>query len=123
MLVILVEIKELCWRTAYPLDPQTNEDKLHNELDFVDEVRYAVALTELAIKQKVAIKYNKRVLQRDFEENDHVLRDNLKTNDKGKSSPNWEGPYRIITKIKKRSLQPRNPFSANLFLKHRMHPS
>lgn len=84
----------------YPIDPQTNEDKQSNRLAFIGEVKQTTALKKLVIKQQVAIKYNKRVLC-DFEENDLILRENLKNNNKGKLSLNWEGPYWINAKTEK----------------------
>ena len=54
----------------------------------------------------MARKYNKKVHPQEFEEEDLVLRKVelvRKPQGKGKLAPNWEGPYRVIWKIGRRS--------------------
>ncbi|XP_016205112.1 uncharacterized protein LOC107645570 [Arachis ipaensis] len=66
--------------------------------DLVDEVRETAHLLEVALKQRIALRYNTKVLRREFEERDLVLRRNdvgLPTPEEGKLAVNWEGPYRI----------------------------
>ncbi|XP_020999653.1 uncharacterized protein LOC110281610 [Arachis duranensis] len=68
------------------------------EKDLIDEVREMAHLTETALKQRVALRYNAKVLKREFEPNDLVLRRNdigLPTPGEGKLATNWEGPYRV----------------------------
>ncbi|XP_057756163.1 uncharacterized protein LOC130975374 [Arachis stenosperma] len=68
------------------------------EKDLIDETREMAHLTETALKQRVALRYNTKVLKREFEPNDLVLRRNdigLPTPGEGKLAANWEGPYRI----------------------------
>ncbi|XP_057734220.1 uncharacterized protein LOC130949553 [Arachis stenosperma] len=68
------------------------------EKDLIDEAREMAHLTETALKQRVALRYNAKVLKREFEPNDLVLRRNdigLPTPGEGKLAANWEGPYRI----------------------------
>nr|XP_025611672.1 uncharacterized protein LOC112705026 [Arachis hypogaea] len=68
------------------------------EKDLIDEAREMAHLTETALKQRVALRYNTKVLKREFEPNDLVLRRNdigLPTPGEGKLAANWEGPYRI----------------------------
>ncbi|XP_057719871.1 uncharacterized protein LOC130934302 [Arachis stenosperma] len=68
------------------------------EKDLVDEAREMAHLTEIALKQRMALRYNAKVLKREFEKNDMVLRRNdigLPTRGEGKLATNWEGPYRV----------------------------
>ncbi|XP_020963402.1 uncharacterized protein LOC110265013 [Arachis ipaensis] len=68
------------------------------EKDLVDETREKAHLSEVALKQRMALRYNTKVLKRDFERNDLVLRRNdisLPTQGEGKLATNWEGPYRV----------------------------
>ncbi|XP_072073928.1 uncharacterized protein [Arachis hypogaea] len=66
--------------------------------DLVDEVREMAHLSEVALKQRIALRYNTKVLRREFEERDLVLRRNdvgQPTPGEGKLAANWECPYRI----------------------------
>ncbi|XP_057720364.1 uncharacterized protein LOC130934856 [Arachis stenosperma] len=68
------------------------------EKDLIDEARATAHLTETALKQRMALRYNTKVLKREFEPNDLVLRRNdigLPTPGEGKLAANWEGPYRV----------------------------
>ncbi|XP_057756294.1 uncharacterized protein LOC130975523 [Arachis stenosperma] len=68
------------------------------EKDLIDEAREMAHLTETALKQRMALRYNTKVLKREFEPNDLVLRRNdigLPTPGEGKLAANWEGPYRV----------------------------
>nr|XP_025641265.1 uncharacterized protein LOC112736143 [Arachis hypogaea] len=74
------------------------------EKDLIDEAREMAHLTETALKQKMALRYNTKVLKREFEPNDLVLRRNdigLPTPGQGKLAANWEGPYRVKEAIGK----------------------
>ena len=96
--VIPIELNVLSWRTGAETNFRANAGKLREELEFLDEVRSEAALKEAALKQKVAARYNKRVVPREFEVGDLVLRRNMKNSDEGKLAANWEGPYRIRMK-------------------------
>ncbi|XP_020987617.1 uncharacterized protein LOC110275733 [Arachis duranensis] len=68
------------------------------EKDLVDEAREMAHLTEVALKQRMTLRYNAKVLKREFGKNDLVLRHNdigLPTQGEGKLATNWEGPYRV----------------------------
>ncbi|XP_057734624.1 uncharacterized protein LOC130950087 [Arachis stenosperma] len=68
------------------------------EKDLIDEVREMAHLTETALNQRMALRYNTKVLRREFEPNDLVLRRNnigLPTPGEGKLTKNWEGSYRV----------------------------
>nr|XP_025611643.1 uncharacterized protein LOC112704995 [Arachis hypogaea] len=65
------------------------------EKDLIDEAREMAHLTETALKQRMALRYNTKVLKREFEPNDLVLRRNdigPPTPGAGKLAANWEGP-------------------------------
>ncbi|XP_072056323.1 uncharacterized protein [Arachis hypogaea] len=65
------------------------------EKDLVDEAKEMAHLTEVALKQRMALRYNAKVLKREFEKNDIVLRHNdieIPTQGEGKMAANWEGP-------------------------------
>ncbi|XP_072076491.1 uncharacterized protein [Arachis hypogaea] len=68
------------------------------EKDLVDEAREMAHLSEMALKQRMALRYNAKVLKRECERDDLVLRRNdigLPTLGEGKLAANWEGPYRV----------------------------
>ncbi|XP_072071637.1 uncharacterized protein [Arachis hypogaea] len=68
------------------------------EKDLVDEAREMAHLSETALKQRMALPYNAKVLKREFEQDDLVLRRNdigAPTPGEGKLTANWEGPYRM----------------------------
>nr|XP_025647465.1 uncharacterized protein LOC112742447 [Arachis hypogaea] len=68
------------------------------EKDLADKAREIAHLSEIALKQRMALRYNSKVLKREFEQNDLVLRRNdigLPTQGEGKLAVNWEGPYRV----------------------------
>nr|XP_025635645.1 uncharacterized protein LOC112729699 [Arachis hypogaea] len=72
------------------------------EKDLIDEVREMAYLTETALKQRMALRYNTKVLKREFGPNDLVLRRNdigPPTPGEGKLAANWEGPYRIKKEV------------------------
>ncbi|XP_072076788.1 uncharacterized protein [Arachis hypogaea] len=68
------------------------------EKDMIDETREMTHLTETALKQRVALRYNVKVPKRSFELDDLVLRRNdirLPTLGEGKLVANSEGPYKV----------------------------
>jgi hypothetical protein len=71
---------------------------LREELEFVDEVKIGATLREAALKQKIAARHSKKVIRREFEVGDLVLRRNQKDSEEGKLAANWDGPYRIWMK-------------------------
>ncbi|XP_020978180.1 uncharacterized protein LOC110271548 [Arachis ipaensis] len=62
--------------------------------DLVDEVREMAHLSEVALKQRIALHYNTKVLRREFEERDLVLR----RNDVGLPTPG-EGKLALMTNV------------------------
>jgi hypothetical protein len=55
-------------------------------------------LRETTLKQKIAARHNKKVVKREFEVGDLVLRRNQKDSEEGKLAVNWEGPYKVRMK-------------------------
>ncbi|XP_016178361.1 uncharacterized protein LOC107620749 [Arachis ipaensis] len=74
------------------------------ERDLIDKERSIAHIKELALKQRISLRYNHSVVRREFATDDLVLRRNdigPPTPGEGKLTPNWEGPYRIKAVIEK----------------------
>jgi len=61
--VIPIETNELSWRTSADTDFDTNAVNLREELEFIDEIRSEASLREVALKQKIAARHNKKVIK------------------------------------------------------------
>ncbi|XP_057734209.1 uncharacterized protein LOC130949541 [Arachis stenosperma] len=93
--MIPVEVEEEFPRTI--LYSEKANSKLHREeLDLLSEVRERAWTKEEALKRRMALRYNQKVVQRSFTNNDLILIQN----DIGTSRPreeklaaNWKGPY------------------------------
>ncbi|RDY05097.1 Tf2-11, partial [Mucuna pruriens] len=96
--VIPVEIGEPSPRTAL-FDLTANEDELRANLDLLQETREIAHIKEYAVKAKVARRYNKRIIPREFQEGDLVLRKITIAAEKNKLTPKWEGPFRVAEKV------------------------
>ncbi|XP_015934190.1 uncharacterized protein LOC107460346 [Arachis duranensis] len=92
-------------RRSHPSRDQGAESKVTprrgNEAvkkDLVDETKQMAHLTEIAIKQRIALRYNNKVLKRSLGEGDLVLRRNdigPPTPGEGKLATNWAVPYGV----------------------------
>ncbi|XP_016185798.1 uncharacterized protein LOC107627482 [Arachis ipaensis] len=63
-----------------------------------DSKEFMAHLSEVALKQRIALRYNTKVLRRKFDERDLVLGRNdigPPSPGEGKLAANWEGPYRV----------------------------
>ena len=60
--VIPVEIEEPSRRIEAPLDEEMNDVTLREELDLVEEIRTGAALREASLKQKIAMRYDAKVI-------------------------------------------------------------
>ncbi|XP_019450697.1 PREDICTED: uncharacterized protein LOC109352965 [Lupinus angustifolius] len=98
--MIPVEIGEPTWRTIQ-FNEDDNQSLLRNNLDEVEEIREKARLKEENIKKKTAAKFNFSVIPRQFPEGTMVLRRVDIGQVKGKLGPNWEGTYRVVSKIGK----------------------
>ncbi|MCI03789.1 gypsy retrotransposon integrase-like protein, partial [Trifolium medium] len=65
--VIPVEIGEPSRRTEQPLEEEMNDEALREELDLVEEIRTGASLREETLKQKIAARYDTKVIKRDFD--------------------------------------------------------
>src|SRR3954471_18306068 len=92
------KIREPSRRTESPLDEELNDEAMREELDMVEEIRTGSSLREAKLKQQIALRYNAKVIKREFEVGALVLRRNMKDSREGKLAPNWEGPYRVYDK-------------------------
>jgi hypothetical protein len=94
--VILVEIGQPSWRVMYPAE--NNEQLLREASNLVDEVREIARIKALSRKQQIAQRYNLRVVKRNFQTGDLVMKratiGNRNARD-GKLKANWEGSYRV----------------------------
>ncbi|RDY10120.1 Tf2-9, partial [Mucuna pruriens] len=93
--MIPVEIGEPSPKTAL-FKPSRNEEELRVNLDLIQEVREVAHIKEYAVKARAARKYNQRVIPRNFEAGDLVLKKVTMTANKNKLTPLWEGPFRIV---------------------------
>ncbi|GAU50709.1 hypothetical protein TSUD_301140 [Trifolium subterraneum] len=101
--IIPVEIGEPSSRIEYPYEEDINDELLRDELDLVEELRTGASLREATLKQKIAARHDKRVIEREFEVGSLVLRRNQKDSREGKLAANWEGPYRVRAKTENRA--------------------
>ncbi|GAU49854.1 hypothetical protein TSUD_129960 [Trifolium subterraneum] len=96
--VIPVEMREQSSRIEYPHKEDINDELLREELHLVEELRTGASLREATLKQKIAVRHDKRVIKREFEVRSLVLRRNQKDSRERKLAANWEGPYRVRAK-------------------------
>lgn len=81
---------------SHPLSKSENNKVLIEELHMLDEDKSSVALKEVVIKQRMTIKYNKRVKPHKLEVGNLILQKVdvcLKNARQGKLAPNMEGSY------------------------------
>ena len=90
--VIPIEMHVPTRQTEAPMDVDTNDEVLRQELDLVEEIRTGASLRETSLKQKIALRHNAKVIRRDFEVGSLVLRRSHKDSREGKLAANWEGP-------------------------------
>ncbi|KAI9083344.1 hypothetical protein K1719_034710 [Acacia pycnantha] len=69
-----VEIGQPSWRRVKALQEEENNEALAAELDLIDEVRVTTHYHDMATKQLIAARFNKKVKPRSFEKGDLVLR-------------------------------------------------
>ncbi|RDX96597.1 hypothetical protein CR513_20736, partial [Mucuna pruriens] len=62
-------------------------------------VREAAHIREFAIKARVAKLYNRRVISRNFNPKDLVLRKIVHKAESNKLTPKWEGPFRVKKEV------------------------
>ena len=67
-----------------PLDEEMNDEALRDKLDLVEEIRSGVALCEAALKQRVALRHDDKVIRHEFQIGRLILRRNQKDSREGK---------------------------------------
>ncbi|XP_057972663.1 uncharacterized protein LOC131160798 [Malania oleifera] len=100
--VIPAEVGIPSWRRQH-FNEQANNEELSSKIDLLEERQDQASLRVAAYQQRVAKYYNNRVKVRNFQPEDLVLRKTQKSPTESglhKLKPNWEGPYRVTTKIK-----------------------
>ena len=94
--IIPVEIGQPSWRVMYPAED--NEQLLREDCNLIDKVREIARIKVLSRKQQIAQRYNLKVVKRNFQRGDLIMRKacigNRNAKD-GKLKANWEGPYRV----------------------------
>ena len=79
---------------------EANNKGLKLHLDLLQEKRDQAQITMLAYQERISRYFNRKVKSRSFKVGDLVLRKvTLTTRDftKRKLTPNWEGPYKVIS--------------------------
>nr|GFB93759.1 reverse transcriptase domain-containing protein [Tanacetum cinerariifolium] len=94
--VIPAEIGMPTYRTT-AVDVMNNDEKLHLNLDLLEERRELAAMNEARSKSKMMKYYNSRVRGVVFKPGDFVYRSNDASHAVagGKLGPKWEGPYEV----------------------------
>lgn len=95
--VASVELVWLTTRIKY-YNPEDNEEAMLLEQENLEEIREEANMKEERYKRMIEKYYNFRIKEKSLKKGDLVLRNarlTTKEEEKGKLSPNWEGPYVI----------------------------
>ena len=90
--MIPVEVSELSWRRMN-FDEGRNDQGRWIDLDQLLEDQEMAHIRSKAIKQRIARKYNAKVVTQKFKEGDLVLRRAEKHSAEGEIAPNQDGPF------------------------------
>ncbi|XP_058780624.1 uncharacterized protein LOC131654433 [Vicia villosa] len=101
--VIPIKVYVPTRRTEEPLNEEMNWEAVREELDLIEEVWLGTALRKASLKHNIALRYDTKVIKREFEVDSLVLKRNHKDSREGKLAANWEGPYRVRSKTKNRA--------------------
>ncbi|KAI9123427.1 hypothetical protein K1719_004727 [Acacia pycnantha] len=122
--VILDGLKKrmMSWRRKSILSQGeiANNEALAVELDLADEARVTSHCRDIAMKQLIAARYNKKVRPRRFQPGCLVLRRadiGNKNSKDGKLAANWDGPYRVRETLERELTFGKfgwNPYQANM---------
>ncbi|XP_073278732.1 uncharacterized protein [Primulina huaijiensis] len=77
---------------------EDNDARRATDLDLLEEKREAASIHMEAYKNRIAQSYNRRVVQRNFQVGDLVLR-KVPEEQRGKLDPKWEGPFKVIERL------------------------
>ncbi|XP_057418919.1 uncharacterized protein LOC130713140 [Lotus japonicus] len=92
--MIPVEVQDVTFRVATYNEEHNDMNRLV-DLNLADETQAEVRLRQAVVKQMSERRYNTRVVPRQMEAGDLVLRRKTRGPYDSKLSPNWEGPYKI----------------------------
>ena len=84
-------------------DEEANWEEMKMALDFIPEKRGNAALRHEIYRLRMTRAYNRRVKSRPLKKGDFVLRKMEavgRAGEKGKLTPNWEGPYQIAEEVR-----------------------
>ena len=95
--MILVEVSESSWRRMNFTEDRNVQDR-RTDLDLLLEDRELAYIRSEAIKQRIARKYNAKVVTQIFKKGDLVLRRIEKQSDM-KLATNWDGPFRVYESL------------------------
>ena len=97
--VILAEVGLTSYR-VHNHDKNKHDEAMRLQLDLVDEIRPAAEQRLARYQDRMAKHYNSHVRHKDFQVGDLILRKVMgaaRDPTQGKLSPNWEGPYRVMS--------------------------
>lgn len=86
--MIPIKIYENSRRKKEPLDEEMNGKAFRDKLDLVEECRSGAALLEASLKHKIVLRYDLKVIKREYEVRSLVLKRNHKDSRKGKLAAN-----------------------------------
>ncbi|XP_075481215.1 uncharacterized protein LOC142521926 [Primulina tabacum] len=75
-----------------------NDARRATDLDLLEEKTEAASIHMEAYKNRIEQSYNRRVIQRNFQVGDLVLR-KVQEEQRGKLDPKWEGPFKVIERL------------------------
>lgn len=103
--VILVEVELLSSRTQ-SFDETQNLQYLRANLALIEEVKTGTKIRSAIYKQNIILYYNRKVKKRQFQASDLVLRkEEVTSHIPKKLDLNWEGPFKVIRRIKSYAYQ------------------
>ncbi|KAL4396967.1 hypothetical protein AHAS_Ahas01G0144800 [Arachis hypogaea] len=101
--VILIEVAEESPRVLF-YNERANTQAQRKEFDFLYEVRERVRIKEEVMKQRMALRYNKKMIKRNFTTNGVVLiQNNIGTQKSSEENLATKRPYKIVEVLSKGS--------------------
>nr|KYP53805.1 Retrotransposable element Tf2 [Cajanus cajan] len=98
--MIPIKIAEPSVRTTAFSEEESDQGR-RVDLDLIAETRERARINQVAAQRRAAFKNNTKVVPRDFDVGDLVLRRAQLTQIRNKLSPKWVGPYKIDDVVEK----------------------
>ncbi|KAL4293589.1 hypothetical protein AHAS_Ahas18G0143200 [Arachis hypogaea] len=95
--MIPIEVDEGSPRVIF-YNEKINSQAQKKELNLLPKVREKARIREEALKRRMALRYNRKVIKQSFATNDLILIQNdigAGKSGEEKLSANWKGPYRV----------------------------